>query len=118
MTPFGKTGRRRVSAGGGTQPRWKADGREVFFTTRTGEVMAAAVKGSEPLEIAPPVRLFQGCDISPSATATPGGIGQGWFEVAADGSRFLLACAAGSRDVTDRRLDGLDRLSQVIMLKA
>ena len=94
VTPFGKTARRRVSAGGGTQPRWKADGREVFFTTRTGEVMAAAVKGSEPLEVAPPVRLFQGCEISPSATATPGGIGQGWFEVAADGSRFLLACAA------------------------
>ena len=28
VAPFGKTGRRRVSTGGGTQPRWKADGRE------------------------------------------------------------------------------------------
>jgi len=54
--------------------------------------MAAAVKGSEPLEIAPPVRLFHACEGSP--VAGPGSIGQSWFEPAADGSRFLLACAA------------------------
>jgi Tol biopolymer transport system component len=93
VAPFAKTGRRRVSTGGGTQPRWKADGREVFFTTMTGDVMSAAVNGSEPLEIAPPVRLFQGCDGSPATG--PASIGQRWFEVAADGNRFLLACAAG-----------------------
>ncbi len=93
VAPFGKTGRRRVSTGGGTQPRWKADGREVFFTTMTGEVMGAAVRGHEPIEIAPPVRLFHGCGGSPAAA--PSSIGQSWFEVAADGNRFLLACAAG-----------------------
>jgi serine/threonine protein kinase/Tol biopolymer transport system component len=94
VAPFGKTGRRRVSTGGGTQPRWRADGREVFFTTMTGEVMAAAVTGSEPLETAPAVRLFHGCGGSPAvAQAT---VGQTWFEVAGDGNRFLLACAAGS----------------------
>jgi len=93
VAPFGKTGRRRVSTGGGMQPRWKGDGRELFFTTTTvGDVMAAAVKGSEPLEIAPPVRLFHACEGSP--VAGPGSIGQSWFEPAADGSRFLLACAA------------------------
>jgi len=93
VAPFGKSSRRRVSSGGGTQPRWRADGRELFFTTMTGEVMAAAVKGSEPIEIAPPVRLFHGCGGSPATG--PSSIGQRWFEVAADGSRFLLACAAG-----------------------
>ena len=92
VAPFGKPGRRRVSTGGGAQPRWKGDGREVFFTTMTGEVMGAAVKGSEPLEIAAPVRLFRGCEGSPAAAPT--GIGQSWFEVAADGNRFLLACVA------------------------
>jgi Tol biopolymer transport system component len=92
VAPFGKTGRRQVSTGGGTQPRWKADGREIFFTTMTGEVMAAAVKGSEPLEIAPPVRLFLGCGGSPASAPTS--IGQTWFEAAANGNRFLLACAA------------------------
>ena len=94
VAPFGKMGRRRVSTGGGMQPRWRADGREVFFTTMTGEVMAAAVTGSEPLETAPPVRLFHGCGGAPTV-APPGSIGQTWFEVAADGNRFLLACAAG-----------------------
>ena len=94
VAPFGKTGRRRVSTGGGTQPRWRADGREVFFTTMTGEVMAAAVTGSEPLETAPPVRLFHGCGGSPAVAQAS--VGQTWFEVAADGNRFLLACAAGS----------------------
>ena len=84
VAPFGKTGRRRVSTGGGTQPRWKADGREVFFTTMTGEVMGAAVRGNEPIEIAPPVRLFHGCGGSPAAV--PSSIGQSWFEVAADGT--------------------------------
>ena len=60
----------------------------------TGEVMSAAVKGSEPLEIAPPVRLFHGVRRL-ARGRSPSSIGQSWFEVAADGNRFLLACAAG-----------------------
>jgi hypothetical protein len=78
----------------------------------TGEVMAAAVTGSEPLETAPPVRLFHGCGGAPAVAQAS--VGQTWFEVAADGNRFLLACAAGV-DVPDRGLGGLDRVTQVIM---
>jgi transposase len=59
----------------------------------TAEVMSATVTGSEPLEIAPPVRLFHGCGGTPALP--PATIGQAWFDVAADGDRFLLACAAG-----------------------
>jgi eukaryotic-like serine/threonine-protein kinase len=93
VAPFGKRGRRRVSTGGGMQPRWKGDGRELFFTTTTGEVMGASVKEGEPLEIAPPVRLFHGCGGSPVSAPASGG--QTWFEAGGDGNRFLLACAAG-----------------------
>jgi hypothetical protein len=77
VAPFGKTagaGSRPVverSRGGGPM------GGSSSSRHMTGDVMAAAVKGSEPLETAPPVRLFHGCGGSPRAT---GERRTDWFE--------------------------------------
>jgi eukaryotic-like serine/threonine-protein kinase len=97
VAPFGTPRRRRVSSAGGTQPHWKADGRELFFATTTGDVMSAAVNGSDPLDIAPPVRLFQACAGSPAARSLATAALE-WFDAAADGTRFLIAC--GAEDAT------------------
>ena len=91
VAPFPKGGRRRVSNGGGVQPRWKADGRELYYMAANGDIMAVAVIGPDPIELAVPVRLFRACgDSSVQRPGTPGA--RGWYDVTADGSRFLMAC--------------------------
>ncbi|HTS29735.1 MAG TPA: protein kinase [Bryobacteraceae bacterium] len=71
-----------VSAGEGGLPRWRGDGRELFFLTGTGAVMAAAVKpaGAE-FEFDQPHLLFR----TPSLPRV-------WnlFDVSPDGKRFLM----------------------------
>jgi hypothetical protein len=49
-----------VSTGGGTDPRWRADGKELFFLARDAKLMAAAVRASDSaLDAGTPAALFQ-----------------------------------------------------------
>jgi len=71
-----------ISEAGGGLPRWRADGKELFFLTNTGSVMAASVHPVEnDLEFEPPHRLFQ---TQPMPKL--------WnlYDVAGNGQRFLL----------------------------
>jgi eukaryotic-like serine/threonine-protein kinase len=44
MQPFGRPGERiRVSPDGGGQPRWRADGEELYYVTHAGALMAVTV---------------------------------------------------------------------------
>jgi hypothetical protein len=44
MQPFGRRGERiRISPDGGGQPRWRADGRELYYVTPIGALMAVRV---------------------------------------------------------------------------
>ncbi|HEX5476062.1 MAG TPA: protein kinase [Vicinamibacterales bacterium] len=52
----------RISTDGGTQPRWRADGRELFYVALDGQLMSCAVRldsddGSP--DVAAPAALFQ-----------------------------------------------------------
>lgn len=91
VAPFPKGGRRRVSNGGGTAPRWKADGRELYYMAANGDIMAVTVSGTEPMELAVPIRLFPACGGSAVQRPGPTG-GRGWYDATADGTRFLMAC--------------------------
>ena len=54
-------GRQRwqVSGGGGNFPRWRRDGRELFYVGRAAQLMSVPVKtGAGTLEFAPPHALF------------------------------------------------------------
>ena len=53
------TGRRRVSTAGGVQPHWRKDGRELFYVSPTGQLMAVPMKGGASPEAGPPVELFR-----------------------------------------------------------
>ena len=54
------TGKWQVSTGGGMQPRWPADGRELYFIAPDGKLMAASVTTSgATFTAATPVALFQ-----------------------------------------------------------
>jgi len=51
-------GKRQISAAGGMQPRWRADGKEIFFVASDGNLMAVPVKVGADLETGPPQVLF------------------------------------------------------------
>jgi len=75
-------GKRQVSTGGGNHPRWRRDGRELFYYARDGKLMAAPVKSGESFEMGAVVPLFE----------FRAGTLQGFapYAATADGRRFLL----------------------------
>ncbi len=79
VTAFPKPGERvRVSAAGGSRPRWRRDGREIFYVSRDNEMIATPIRLSSDVQVGAPQRLFR---IDP----------EGWqdYDVTGDGERFL-----------------------------
>ena len=72
-----------VSHGGGIAPRWRGDGREMFYLGHDGKMMAADVSAGPEFRVGTPAPLFQ----------IPSGAIVG--DVSADGRRFLLVTPAG-----------------------
>jgi eukaryotic-like serine/threonine-protein kinase len=79
-----------VSTGGATQPRWRRDGRELFYIAADQKLMAAPVKTSGDFESGSPQALFA----SAIVTADRNGRDFG-YQPSADGKRFLVNVAAG-----------------------
>src|SRR5262249_22465390 len=76
--------KKRISTGGGWEPKWRADGKELVFLTydRTA-LMAVDVKGAEnrkAFEVGAPHELFKA-----SFSIWPYG-----YDVAPDGQRFII----------------------------
>jgi hypothetical protein len=79
--------KRMVSNGGGQSPRWRADGRELFYANERA-IMAVDVTPGASLELGRPRKLFeQAAFMNPWPAPTPNGSD---FSVSADGQRFLL----------------------------
>jgi Tol biopolymer transport system component len=95
IAPFPKGARRRVSNGGGDDPRWKADGRELYYLAPNGDMMAVPISGSDTAEPSTPIRLFATCTSGSIQRPGPPG-SRGFYDVTPDGSRFLLACGSPS----------------------
>jgi Tol biopolymer transport system component/predicted Ser/Thr protein kinase len=55
----GFTGRRQVSNAGGVQALWRGDGKELFYLSLEGKLMAVEVKTGTAIETGPPKALFQ-----------------------------------------------------------
>jgi serine/threonine protein kinase/Tol biopolymer transport system component len=51
-------GKWQVSAGGGSQPAWRADGRELYYLSQERVLMAVAVKPGDAFNYGRPVTLF------------------------------------------------------------
>jgi Tol biopolymer transport system component len=76
-----------VSNSGGDIPRWRQDGRELFYRALDGRLMAASVRPvAQGLEFGTPVALFP--------TVPPAGIFAYPYDVSPDGQR-ILALAPG-----------------------
>jgi len=89
--PEGKS-RTQVSTAGGTQVRWSADGKEIFYIAPDGKLMAASVVlGGATPDVKLPVALFQ----TYLATGTNVVGNKAQYAVSRDG-RFLLNTAVES----------------------
>jgi serine/threonine protein kinase len=71
--------RTQISTAGGTLPHWRRDGKELFFTSVNGEMMAVDIgfAADGGLKAGRPTKLF-------SVSAL------GWWNVTPDGQRFLI----------------------------
>jgi dipeptidyl aminopeptidase/acylaminoacyl peptidase len=80
-------GKFQISSDGGVQPRWRRDGRELYYIAPDGRLMAADVKTSPQFDHGVPTPLFQSRILGGG-----GGTGLGVFRYspAPDGKRFLI----------------------------
>jgi Tol biopolymer transport system component len=81
--------RYRVSIDGGTQPRWRGDGRELFFIGSGDRLFAARVIARTTFHSDPPVALFDACPAVPGQERSPF---MYRYDVSADGARTLWTC--------------------------
>jgi len=78
-------GKWQVSTAGGEQPRWRGDGRELFYLSLDRKMMAAAVSGRASYEGGVPVALFP---TTPRESVT--NKDRFVYDVSRDGQRFLI----------------------------
>ena len=83
-----------ISVAGGQSPRWRGDGKELFFEAADGKMMAVPVKagaGPKPaFEAGKPVALFD------AHLAHDANDAFFQYDVTADGKRFLITTTAGA----------------------
>jgi serine/threonine protein kinase len=87
-------GEKRISIAGGEQPRWRGDGRELFFVGGDGKMMSVAVNAMAGLKptfgVEAPRPLF---DSHLAQFAFQNAVFE--YDVTSDGKRFLLTAVAG-----------------------
>jgi eukaryotic-like serine/threonine-protein kinase len=81
--------RHRVSHSGGNLPRWRRDGKELFFLSPDRHIMAVSVKPGIEANFGPPTALFR-------LPTEPTSAGIGGYEVSHDGQKFLAAIPKGA----------------------
>jgi eukaryotic-like serine/threonine-protein kinase len=84
------TGKQKISTAGGAQPRWRGDGKELFFVAPDAKMMAVSIKataGPKPsFEVGTPVPLFE-VHLDDVGIAFR-------YDVTRDGTRFLVETAS------------------------
>jgi Tol biopolymer transport system component len=76
-------GKWQISVNGGEQPRWRRDGREIFFLSPDSRVMAVDIRTGREITAGIPHSLF----LAPGASV---------YEVNGDGTRFLVAATSSA----------------------
>jgi eukaryotic-like serine/threonine-protein kinase len=78
-------GKWQVSTAGGSQPRWRGDGKELFYLASDSKIMAVPITGGTNFDSGSPVPLFQAVPREMGATSE-----LAEYDVARDGQRFLV----------------------------
>jgi len=91
--------RHPVSLEGGEFPRWRADGRELYYLSPDSRLMAVAVTPGDPPVFGRPAPLFEVHLVAHPDRANFAGYE---YDVSADGSRFLInrQIAESARNLT------------------
>jgi eukaryotic-like serine/threonine-protein kinase len=102
VRPFGTSGTsKRISSDGGDQPRWRRDGKELFYWDRQNALMAASV------DLAGPAASLQKTE----TLFHLGDVNRIDYDVAPDGQRFLIGVASHeSQTPPDHVITGWTRL--------
>jgi hypothetical protein len=79
--------KRQVSSGGGAMPRWRADGRELFYLAGDQFLTAVAVADESSLELGEQQRLFRTRIIVQGSESV---YLPTYYDASPDGSRFLV----------------------------
>ena len=106
VTAFPEPGERvRISASGGSRPRWRRDGREIFYVSRDNEMIATPIRLASEVQVGTPRRLFR---IDPA----------GWqdYDVTGDGERFLAVVSVPVPDA-DAIMVTVNWLSRISLAK-
>jgi Tol biopolymer transport system component len=84
VRPFpGPGGRWQISTQGGVHPYWRRDGKEIFFLTPTGDMMAADITAGAGIQSSTPKLLFRSTAPEPETNGPA-------YAVSADGQQFLI----------------------------
>ena len=87
--PAGTAGKWTISTGGGYQPRWRRDGRELLYISGKGELMSVDVGPDSSFSATRPRRLFQ----MPIYGGGPS-LNNRYWDLTPDGQRFLATTTA------------------------
>jgi Tol biopolymer transport system component len=84
ITPFSETAGQeyKISTGSGVQPRWRKDGKELYYLTLDGKMMAVDIMANTKIVHGKPTELF---DTKLSVDPI-----RDQYDVSSDGKRFLL----------------------------
>ena len=92
--------KRQISTGGGVYPRWRSDGRELFYLTSGNQLIAVPITStSQPrtFNSGTPVMLFVSRIAIGANNGVGGALAKAQYAVAPDGRRFLLNMTAADR---------------------
>ena len=81
----------QISSAGGTQPQWRRDGKELFYISTDGKLVAVPTALGARIEVGTPQALFSGVESTD-------------YAVSRDGQRFLMNLAAGGESADARFL--------------
>jgi Tol biopolymer transport system component len=85
----GSSGKWMISPAGGSQPRWRRDGKELFFVALDGRMMSVPVKTDSGFEPGAATALFEMPEFQQGLFA-----GAFAYAVSGDGQRFLILRSA------------------------
>ena len=95
-------GKWQISDGGGSQPKWSRDGRELFFRSDDGVMSARVAAEGSSLRAGKPDLVFRGPFLGGIRGLLLPGFNFPDYDVAGDGRRFVMFTGGGSKKSASR----------------
>ena len=82
----------QVTSQGGSQPRWREDGKELFYVTPDARMTAVEVFLGDEIRFGPPRELFR-------LPVFSGRVGPYEYDVSEDGQRFIMRTSGADQAI-------------------